>query len=928
MTSQGTHKPRFILILTLLIFNLLCAPLARVFAQTQPANAAAVVQLPPGVERVTSVEGITEYKLPNGLRVLLFPDPTKPTVTVNITYMVGSRHEGYGETGMAHLLEHMLFKGSPKHPDINTEMTKHGAFSNATTSFDRTNYFESFAATEENLKWALELEADRMINSNVAKKDLDSEMTVVRNEFESGENDPVRVMIQRMLSTAYLWHNYGKVTIGARSDIENVTIDRLQAFYRNYYQPDNAVLLVAGKFDEGKTLALIHQFFGPIQRPARTLQKTYTAEPVQDGERAVTLRRVGDVQAVSVVYHVPAGAHEDFAALSILSHIMSNAPSGRLYKALVETKKASSVFGAGYQQREPGVAFFGAEVSKDASLETARDVLLETIEKFGSAPPTAEEVERARTAYLTGIERTLTAAERVGLSLSNWIAMGDWRLFFLNRDRLRKVTPEDVQRVAQRYLKPSNRTLGMFIPTSKPERAEIPALTEAELAAMLKDYKGDAAVAMGEAFDPSPANIESRTERVTLPGGIKAALLPKKTRGSTVIVNLTFRFGDEKSLMNRVTAGNYAGRMLRRGTLKHTRQQITDEFNRLKATAFVSGGVTSAGAGIETRRENLPAVLRLVAEILREPAFPANEFETLKQQDLTAIEQNRNEPESLAYNLYNRHLYSYPKGDIRYVPTPDERIASVKALTLEEVKKFYADFYGASNGYLSIVGDFDPAEMKKLITELFGNWKSPGKYTRISNNYKNAAPLNQTLPSPDKANAFIIAGYHFEMRDDDPDYPALVLGNYILGGGATNSRLWTRIREKEGLSYGVGSNIFAHPIDRFATFSTTAIYAPQNAAKLEAALKEELARAIKDGFTSEELETAKSGYFQQQQLVRAQDSSLASKLELYLYYDRTFALDAQFEKRIAALTPAEVNAAIRRHITPDKLIIIKAGDFK
>src|SRR5687767_11069748 len=279
-------------------------------------QAAAASGVPNGVERVTSVEGITEYRLTsNGLKVLLFPDPTKETITVNVTYLVGSSHENYGETGMAHLLEHLVFKGTPRHTNIAQELTEHGSRPNGSTWTDRTNYFETFAATDANLEWALDLESDRMVNSFIAKKDLDSEMTVVRNEFESGENSPFGVLLQRTMATAYLWHNYGKTTIGARSDIENVPIDRLQAFYKRYYQPDNAVLLVAGKFDEPKTLALVHKYFSPLPRPTRTLERVYTTEPTQDGERSVTLRRVGDTQLVGAVYHVPSGAHEDFAAI-------------------------------------------------------------------------------------------------------------------------------------------------------------------------------------------------------------------------------------------------------------------------------------------------------------------------------------------------------------------------------------------------------------------------------------------------------------------------------------------------------------------------------------------------------------------------------------------------------------------------------------
>jgi zinc protease len=296
--------------------------------------------LPPGVQKVTSVEGITEYSLPNGLHILLFPDDSKPKVTVNITYMVGSRYEGYGETGMAHLLEHMNFIQTTTRTNIKKELTDHGAEMNGTTDYDRTNYYETLNATDENLRWALGLEADRMVNTRIEKPLLDTEMTVVRNEFEMGENDPGSILYERMLETAYLWHAYGHPTIGNRADIENVPIQKLAAFYQKYYQPDNALLTVAGKFDSAKALAWIAELFGKIPRPQRTIEQPYTVEPEQDGERSVTLRRVGDTQYVMAMYHMPAALHPDDAAIQVLCGVLGDVPSGRLYKALVDNKKA------------------------------------------------------------------------------------------------------------------------------------------------------------------------------------------------------------------------------------------------------------------------------------------------------------------------------------------------------------------------------------------------------------------------------------------------------------------------------------------------------------------------------------------------------------------------------------------------------------
>jgi zinc protease len=883
------------------------------------------VAAPAAPQRVTTVEGITEYRLANGLRVLMFPDQTKQTITVNMTYLVGSRHENYGETGMAHLLEHMVFKGSTRHPDIPGELSSHGSRPNGTTSWDRTNYFETFGATEENLRWALDLEADRMVNSFIAQKDLDSEMTVVRNEFEMSENQPIGVLFKRVLSVAFDWHNYGNTPIGSRSDIEGVPIENLQKFYRTYYQPDNAILLVAGKFDEAATLAMVNQYFGPIPRPTRVLPRLHTLEPTQDGERRVVLRREGDVQVAVVGYHTPPGSHEDFAALQLLGQVLGDAPAGRLHKEIVEKGKAAAVFPAGLQLQDAGIFGFAAQVRAEQSVDTALDLLLAQVEKPAVKPITDAEVERARTQILKQIELSLNNSEGIGLELSNWAGMGDWRLMFIHRDRLRAAKTADVQRVWAAYLKPSNRTAGVYYPTKAPDRAEIPA--KPDVAALVQNYQGDAARAEGEAFDPSPANIEARTQRSKLPGGLELALLPKKTRGGAVFAALSLRFGDEASLKNLGSAPAMTTAMLMRGTRKHTRQQLSDEFDRLKARVNFNSWGSGQYAHIETTRENLPAVLTLLAEVLREPAFDAQELEQLRTQWLASMEQQRSEPSALAFTQLRRHLAPYPAGDIRYVQTIDESIASVKAVTRDQVAKFHRDFFGAQPAQFSAVGDFDAAEISKLVASLLGDWKNPKPFKRVDTQFFEAAPINASIETPDKAQAFFVAGMNLKLRDDDPDYPALVIGNYILGGSGLNARLTSRIRGKEGVSYGVGSQLSGDSFTQAGSFLAYAIYAPENLATLQKAFDEEIARALAEDFTKQEVEEAKSGWLQSRGVSRAQDSELVAGLTHYQFVGRTLAWDAEFEKKVAALDAAQIRAALQRHVVPAKFAIVKAGDF-
>ncbi|MEM8679891.1 MAG: pitrilysin family protein, partial [Planctomycetota bacterium] len=333
-----------------------------------------------GITEITKVEGITEYALDNGLQILLFPDPSQPTITVNMTYRVGSRHEGRGEAGMAHLLEHMVFKGTPTYPNIWGALEDHGASFNGTTWVDRTNYYETLPASDKNLKFAIRMEADRMINSLIAAEELAKDMTVVRNEFEMGENSPVGVLSERMFSAAYLWHNYGKSTIGNRSDIERVPADNLRKFYQKYYQPDNATLLVAGRFDPEQALALIKTHFGSIPRPDRELEQTYTEEPAQDGARLVTLKRVGDVAAAGLVYHIPAGSHPEFPAIEVLTDILTDQPSGHLYRKLVVPGFATGASGNAFGFEEPGLVQFQATVETSQSPEAVLDYMIDTVE--------------------------------------------------------------------------------------------------------------------------------------------------------------------------------------------------------------------------------------------------------------------------------------------------------------------------------------------------------------------------------------------------------------------------------------------------------------------------------------------------------------------------------------------------------------------
>jgi zinc protease len=898
------------------------------------AGICAVLSCPNGLaetpnqpRKLVTIEGITEFDLDNGLRVLLFPDSSTPNVTVNLTVLTGSRQEGYGETGMAHLLEHMLFKGTPQHRDIPKALKQHGADYNGTTTVDRTNYFETMAGTDENLEFALALEADRLVNSFVRREDLLSEMTVVRNEFESGENNPEYVLGQRMMAAAYDWHNYGKPTIGNRSDIERVPIERLQAFYRKHYQPDNCVLIVAGKFDEAKALAWISQYFGPLKKANRIQNETYTAEPAQDGERAVALRRVGKVAYVGLLYHIPAGAHPDFPAFQVLANILGTEPAGRLYRQLVQTKLATRVYANAASWHDPGVLEVMAEVGHDKSPEAVRGTLIDVVEGFISYPAATEEVERAKREILSQREILMTRSNSVGRILSEWAALGDWRLFFLDRDVVANVTVGDVNRVAAKYLVGHNRTVGIYYPSEVPQRAaipETPAISE-----LVRHYTGSQQLMAGEVFDPTPENVERRVQRSQLAAGMKLALLPKKTRGQTATIHLALHYGNEGSLRGHTSATQFLAALMQRGTRMHTRQQIRDRLNELRTRIRGSGVLGDLIFTLEAKRPQLKEAVQLLCEILREPSFPADEFDVLRRETRADLEKELTEPMPLALREIQRRLSPYPSEDVRYVPTIQESVARLDAVTLEEIRKIYQEQMGAQSAELAAVGDFDPVELRGQIERDLGDWKAAIPYRRIERPAQTeVSGSRHIILTPDKANALFIAGHTLALNDTDPDYAALELADFLFGGGALSSRLGNRIRQKEGLSYGVQSHFSASALDKSARFLLLAICNPANMDKVDRAIGEELDKLLQNGIGEAELAEAKKGLLEQKRVQRAHDAVLTSMLATALFYGRTLAYTIELEKRIESLTPEQVMAAVRRHWAPRKLVIIEAGDLK
>jgi len=877
---------------------------------------------------ISNTEGIKEYSLSNGMKVLLMSDPSQSNTVVNIVYNVGSKHEGYGEKGMAHLLEHMLFKSTKKLGDIKKMLSDKGGNANGTTWYDRTNYYEVFPSNDENLKWFLEMEADRMVNATILQADLDKEFSVVRNEFEIGENSPSGVLMERIISAAYLWHNYGNSTIGSKEDVERVKAVTLRKFYEKYYQPDNATLIVAGKFDEKKALEYIAQNFSTIAKPARVLDTPYTLEPAQDGERFVELKRAGDSKVIGALYHTAPYADKDYAALDALQEILTSDSSGYLYKAMIDSHKAASVYAYQPLVRDASFMYFGLDIPADKDLKTTENDFRAELDKIATIKYTEQDVARAKAKILKQIENTKNNTIGYAVNLTEIVGAGNYKLGMIYRDTVEKLTAADIQRVAAKYFKTNNRTVGVFIPSKDEVRVKNVEYTDDQIATLTKDYKGKALEKDAAPFEASIKNLKANLTEGKLSNGMKYGLIKKDIKGGKVLGSFKFPVSNAKDLTGKSDVGSLMAQVLKTGTKSHTKEQIQDMLDEWKSNINFGFSGQTLFVNFSTYKESLPKVTSLIKEILTESTFPEAELVKTVNEYNTYLESSLNDPQSIAFTEIEKITENYPKESIYYTASTQEQIDNNKKVKREQLVDFYNKILGANNGVGSVIGDVDSKAVAALLESTFGKWDSKSKYEFIKPELFATKKQDKDYLTPDKENGAAVGKISFSMDRKSPDYPAFVIANEMLGsGGFLTARIPTRLREKEGISYGAGSYINI-PIDNnVASWAWYAFFNPTKKDLVNKALKEEVNKAVKDGFTEEEFKSNLTSWLNSRKTGLGNDNTLMGLVNSQLQYGQSLDEYDALEAKVSALKVSQVNDVLRKYISEDKMTSVFAGDF-
>ena len=870
-----------------------------------------------GFEYIKESGGIKEYHMvSNGLKVLLKEDHSAPVATFMVTYEVGSRNEAIGYTGSTHLLEHLMFKGSNK---FNTDkgnsvfqlLQSLGARMNATTWLDRTNYYETLPSSE--LETAIEIEADRMRNAYIKEADRESEMTVVRNEFERGQNNPSGVLDEHIWATAYHAHPYHHSTIGWKADIENVSIERLKAFYDTFYWPNNATATVVGDFETGEALAMIKKYFGRIRKSTKEIPQVYTTEPAQEGQRTVTLKRAGQQGIVGLAHKSPSATHEDAASFIVLSSILSSGKNSRFYKNITDKGLTTNIFIWDSLFKDPGLFAVYANLAPGVEHKAVEDALVAEYESIKKGGVTDEEVSKAKAQLVASMKFRQDGSMAVAGSLNEAIASGDWTLYTRYEDLINSVTAESIKEIVNKYFLEDLSTVGYFIPEiSGPQAERKPAISAKELVEMKKQYfsKEDQGGLAGQVVDSEPVE------------GIR--LLTLKRGSGVVTINGSFMGGDIYADDNNSRVPDLVVSMLDQGTTKQTKFEISNQLEKAGARLNISNGKSNVGFSAKFLSNDLEMVFGLLSEQLQSPAFNKEDLEKIKKRMVTNYKKRKESTRGRAVN--NMLTSLYPGGHQNAPQDNDKSIEDINKTTTEDLKAFHKQNYGKGGMVIVAVGDVDHEQLSNTIKKEFGVWKNSPLSKKLETKKGKKLGKKAYVTMEDKTSTDFVVGIPLGINKFHEDYMPLIVASHILGGNFS-ARLMQTVRVKEGLTYGINSAITGFDNNNDGYWMVGGTFAPELLAKGEKATLREIKKWAEEGVTQAEVDITKSTLMGSYQVGFDTTYGLSSGILSAVNVWGDLSYVDSYPGKVGGVTLDQVNKAIKKYISFNDIYQVAAGSI-
>lgn len=889
---------------------------------------------------VKSQQKIEEYKLENGFRVILAQNDKENKVFMNTVYLTGSLNDPQGKGGLAHLLEHLAFKGTQniKGEEFQRRLDQYTLMTNASTDYYSTKYTNVIRPEQNVVNEVIHLEAERMDKLVLQEKFVPSEISIVKREREVRMDQPFSVMMDQMWKSAYGNQYLGRLPIGDLNELQSIKMDELNKFYRTWYAPNNAVMVISGKFDKAEVLKQIDQKFSPIaarQVPAQTKVPVLDSSKIK--QRNFLVQKGSDLAKFNVYLN---GKNEKIKPeLVLVPYLYSMQPSGHLYQSMVETGLSTAVESTTWLDQDFNLVFIGAIYAPNHDAKKVESALISGVEK--NQPFNETELNRVKNLIQNQSESVLSNAAALGGRLSDYYVsyQGDWSQYFTDLDNIKKLKLTDVNQTLTQFLVPQHRISGDIQPTPeeqkkalKQKQASEPAktLTQTDLQAEpLKDsrvYQQEVAEYV-KASKQSLVNTEKKIQRGTLKNGIQYALYPTSTRDDKTYATISIDFGTEKSLFNQGEALDLMAYLLLRGSDQYSLQDIADK------SIEAGGGATANVAGnsitiqIVAKKEKFADYFKFMLEVLKKPKFEPSQFDLIKSQSLSALDRPYTEPETVAALTMTRLLETYQQGDLRYHFEPEFSKQQIKAVTVEQVKMLYQNFFVSNHAQIAITGDYQAKTMLKILQKEFGGWKAQLPYQRLSSDYQAYPAQKVHTLSEQREFGNYQSILTFPVGADHPDTPALMVFSYILGDSQLSSRLAQELREKNALVYGFGSGLNLDEWLDSGALTIEANYTAGKSAQVSQGVHKVLNDLLIKGVTEQELEAAKANILKKRVTALEDERNIHRMLTPQLEHHRDLLFREKRDQALAKLTKADVDAVIKKYIKLDQFVEVMADQY-
>ncbi|MGO2512937.1 M16 family metallopeptidase [Marinomonas polaris] len=889
-------------------------------------------------ELIRSWDGIYEYRLKNGMTILLAPDADQKIIHADLVYLTGSLADPESAPGTAHLLEHMMFKGTTQRTgtQLLAGLQEQGIQFNATTSFDRTRYSAVFSADQRKLDFLLELEAERMVAPVFSESDMSAELEVVRQEITRAQNDSLAMFSQQLLAEAWDGKFYGRSVMGSYDELSNVTLKDLRQFHDHYYQPNNAVLVLTGGFEVDQALSSVNDRFAKIKPSFHVINRIEYMSPKNTGSTIQVQQ--GELNILALGYELPPSQDNRNDAVIILAEMLAGEPHGRLYHSLVTSGKAQSVFVIPQLFRQGGQVIIGAVLGQGQSMQVIQQELMVQIKRLQEEPILAEELARIQTSRRPLKDLILNDTASLSDVLSEAVAQDNWLLHFQRHDQVEKLVPSQVQTDIEKLFADKVPVVGMLLTTLEEELDSFSdktqelsrndrdvALVKADLTASASEkIMAEVEIPDVAEFNAYIRTIETSIQRGELSNGMKVALRSLPESKDLVRGHLNLRFGNIENLKGTQALSDLAGTLIIRGTQKRSYQELVDKVNQLGAGFQIMPKQGMLSVNFASPKENVTEVLHLISEVLREPAFPKSEFDLVKRQQMQALMTPVYQPSNVANRALQRYTeQDYPQYDIRRNIESNDMQQLLKKVTMEDVQQFHQDYYGAQYGEVALSGNFDSEQTKETLETLFGSWMSPSPYQSVIAKHRHQSPVRQEVRAG-KTGGYYQGRIYFSANTDTEEDVALFIVEHILGRNPLASRLGKRLREQEQLTYDIRSSIRVPTQGDHAFVSIRGDFSAGQGVRLADIVKEEVNRIAEFGISQYELDLAKSTILGKRRRALNDDKKILGLLPKQLAEGTKMETWAVRNKAYAEASLEKVNAAARRYFKANEMVEIIA----